>query len=163
MSATRAPSSTTLAASTPTTSSRDDQLWAHEEGTPVLVDATNGGGCLPTRNYSAGIFEGAGKINSESFQKIRVKKRACYQCAIGCRNFHRIGDVRCEGPEYETIALCGSNCGVDDIAALMGFNLDATSRASTRSPPATARLAMDLTEKGIHDFGLAFRRRRAAT
>ena len=100
----------------------DANYWVHEEGTPILVDVTDGGGCQPTRNYAEGTFEGAGKINSESFQKIRVKKRACYQCTLACRNFHRINDVEGEGPEYETIALCGSNCGVDDIAALMEFN-----------------------------------------
>ncbi|RPI31580.1 MAG: hypothetical protein EHM52_01325, partial [Actinomycetota bacterium] len=59
----------------------EDNLWAHEEGTPVLVDVINGGGAFPTRNWSAGEFEGTSKINSESFQKIRTKKRACYQCA----------------------------------------------------------------------------------
>jgi aldehyde:ferredoxin oxidoreductase len=104
----------------------EDNLWAHEEGTPVLVDAVNGGGALPTRNFSAGVFEGAEKVNSEAFQKIRTKKRACYQCAIGCRNFHATTfggeEVRGEGPEYETIALCGANCRSGDSAALVKFN-----------------------------------------
>ena len=139
----------------------DTNLWAHEEGTPVLVDVINGGGALPTRNYSAGVFEGAHKINSESFQKIRVKKRACYQCSIGCRNFHGTTfegeEVRGEGPEYETIALCGSNCGVDDIDALMKFNeLCDELGMDTISSGSLVGLAMDLCEKGYADFGLAF-------
>ena len=41
-----------------------------------------------------------------------------------------------EGPEYETIALGGANCGIDDIDALMKFNRSATSGASTPSPRA---------------------------
>ena len=45
---------------------------------------------MPTRNWSEGYFEGAKNLNSESFQKIRVKKRACYQCAIACRNVHAV-------------------------------------------------------------------------
>ena len=58
-----------------------------------------------------------------AFQKIRVKNRACYQCAIACRQVHEVdGDRQGEGPEYETIALCGANCGIGDIAALMKFN-----------------------------------------
>ena len=66
----------------------EDNLWAHEEGTPVLVDLVNGAGAMPTKNWSAGSFEGTKNLNRESFQKIRVKKRACYQCSIACRNFH---------------------------------------------------------------------------
>jgi len=139
----------------------EDNLWAHEEGTPIIVDPVNGAGALPTRNWSAGTFEGAEKINSESFQKIRVKKRACYQCAIGCRNFHATkwagAEVHGEGPEYETIALCGANCGIDDIDALMKFNeLCDELGLDTISSGSVVGLAMDMTEKGIKDFGLHF-------
>jgi len=139
----------------------EDNLWAHEEGTPVLVDLVDGAGAFPTRNWSAGSFEDTAKINSESFQKIRTKKRACYQCAIGCRNFHAttFGDeeVRGEGPEYETIALCGANCGVGDIDALMKFNeLCDELGLDTISTGSVVGLAMDMTEKGIKDFGLRF-------
>jgi aldehyde:ferredoxin oxidoreductase len=135
----------------------DANYWVHEEGTPILVDVTDGAGCQPTRNYTEGTFEGAGQINSESFQKIRVKKRACYQCTLACRNFHRINDIEGEGPEYETIALCGSNCGVSDIAALMEFNhLCDEYGLDTISTGNVLALAMDMTAKGIHDFGVHF-------
>ncbi len=163
----QSPSATPRRSSTSSTSMHEeyilteDNLWAHEEGTPVLVDVINGGGAFPTRNWSAGEFEGTSKINSESFQKIRTKKRACYQCAIGCRNFHATTfageEVRGEGPEYETIALCGANCGIDDIDALMKFNeLCDELGLDTISSGAVVALAMDLTEKGVHDFGLRF-------
>jgi aldehyde:ferredoxin oxidoreductase len=139
----------------------EDNYWVHEEGTPVLVDLINGGGALPTRNWSEGTFDDAGKVNSEAFQKIRVRKRACYQCAIGCRNFHGTTyagkEVRGEGPEYETIAMCGSNCDVSDIDALMKFNeLCDQWGLDTISTGSLTALAMDMTERGIHDFGLRF-------
>ena len=139
----------------------EDNLWAHEEGTPILVDPVNGAGAMPTKNWSAGSFEGTKNLNSESFQKIRVKKRACYQCAIACRNFHSTtfaGKEVCgEGPEYETIALCGANCGIDDINALMEFNAECDEWGlDTISSGSVLGLAMDLTEKGIHDFGVRF-------
>jgi len=139
----------------------DDNLWAHEEGTPILVDLVNGAGAMPTRNWSEGYFEGAKNLNSESFQKIRVKKRACYQCAIACRNVHAVNwhgaRVVGEGPEYETIALGGANCGIDDIDALMKFNEECDQWGlDTISTGAVIGLAMDMTEKGIHDFGVRF-------
>jgi len=135
----------------------DDNLWANEEGTPILVQLMSDAGVIPTRNWSQGSFDGVQGINSEAFQKVRVRNRACYQCAIGCRQFHEVGDVRGEGPEYETIALCGANCGVGDIGALMKFNqLCDELGMDTISSGSVVGLAMDLTEKGIHDFGLHF-------
>ena len=135
----------------------EDNLWAYEEGTPILVDLVNDGGCFPTRNYSEGTFELGSNINSESFQKLRVRKRACTQCAIGCRNFHKVEEVQGEGPEYETIAMCGSNCGIGDIAALMRFASACDEWGiDTISTGNVVALAMDMTEKGIHDFGLRF-------
>ena len=72
----------------------EDNLWANEEGTPVLVQIMSDAGVIPTRNWSSGTFDGVENINSDSFLKIRTKNRACYQCAIGCRQFHEIGRRR---------------------------------------------------------------------
>ena len=66
----------------------EDNLWANEEGTPVLGQIMSDAGVMPTRNWSSGTFDGVENINSDSFLKIRTKNRACYQCAIGCRQFH---------------------------------------------------------------------------
>ena len=90
----------------------EDNLWANEEGTPILAQVMSDAGVIPTRNWSTGTFDGIEGINSDSFLKLRTKNRACYQCAIGCRQFHEAGGVKAEGPEYETIALCGANCGI---------------------------------------------------
>ena len=135
----------------------EDNYWVHEEGTPVLVAITSGAGCQPVRNYSEGTNPDVANLDSEAFQKIRVKKRACYQCTLACRNFHRINDVEGEGPEYETIALCGANVGVGDIGAVMKFNQQCDEWGlDTISTGNVLGLAMDMTEKGIHDFGVRF-------
>lgn len=135
----------------------DAHMWAHTDGTPVLVDPVNGAGAMPTRNFSGGEFAGAGNINSEAFQRYRVRKRSCYQCVLSCRNYHVIDDVSCEGPEYETIALCGSNCGIDDIGALTRFHVACDELGmDTISTGAVVGLAMDLTERGVADYGVRF-------
>jgi aldehyde:ferredoxin oxidoreductase len=135
----------------------DFNLWANEEGTPILVDPVNGAGALPTRNWSEGSFDGVEGINSEAFQKVKIANRACYQCAIGCRQVHEAGGIKGEGPEYETIALCGANCGVGDLEALMRFNHECDEWGlDTISSGSVVGLAMDLTEQGIADFGLRF-------
>ena len=135
----------------------DSNLWAYEEGTPILVDPVNGGGALPTRNWSSGSFEQIESINSDAFQKIKTGNRACYQCVIGCRQFHEIGDVRGEGPEFETIALCGANCGIGDIEALMRFNAECDQWGlDTISTGSVVALAMDMDLHGIAEFGFRF-------
>ena len=135
----------------------DANLWANEEGTPILVDPIDGAGAIPTRNWSAGSFEQVGNINSEAFQKIKVGNRGCYQCSLSCRQVHEIGDVKSEGPEFETIALCGSNCGMGDIEALMRFNRECDEWGlDTISTGSVVALAMDMTERGVADFGVRF-------
>jgi aldehyde:ferredoxin oxidoreductase len=135
----------------------EDNLWAYEEGTPILAQVMSDAGVMPTRNWSTGTFDGIENINSDSFQKIKTKNRACYQCAIGCRQFHEAGGVAGEGPEYETIALCGANCGIGDIEALMKFNeLCDQLGMDTITSGSVVGIAMELTEKGIKDFGMHF-------
>ena len=135
----------------------EENSWAYEEGTPVLVDAINDAGLLPTRNWSAARFAGAASINSEAFRRLRINKRSCYQCGVACRNVHSVGGTVGEGPEFETIALCGANCGIGDAEALVRFNYECDEQGlDTISTGAVVALAMDLAEKGIHDFGLRF-------
>lgn len=135
----------------------DANLWANEEGTPILVDPVNGAGAIPTRNWSAGSFDQVEGINSEAFQRIKTGNRGCYQCALSCRQVHEIGGVKSEGPEFETIALCGANCGVGDIEALMRFNQECDEFGlDTISTGSVVALAMDMTERGVADFGVRF-------
>ncbi len=84
-----------------------DNFWAHEEGTLALVDMVNVAGAMPTRNWSQGSFAETVNVDSAAFLKVKVQNRACCQCAIGCRQFHEVGGTRGEGPEFETVALCG--------------------------------------------------------
>jgi len=132
-------------------------MWATEEGTVALVDPISGAGAMPTRNGSTGTFDGAGRINSESLLKRRIKNRACAQCGLACRQFHRFQTIACEGPEYETVVLCGANCGIDDLDVLAEFNYACDEVGlDTISTGATVALAMDLCERGIADYGFGF-------
>ena len=134
-----------------------DNAWTYEEGTPFLVEAVNGAGALPTRNWRTGTFDGAGAIGSAALLKIRTKIRACTQCPLACRQVHDFGDHVCEGPEFETLGLCGSNCGISDLAAIAAFNRECDELGlDTMSTGAVVALAMDLCEQGAADYGLRF-------
>lgn len=134
-----------------------DNAWTYEEGTPFLVEAVNVAGALPTRNWRTGVFDGAGAIDSASLLRIRTKIRACTQCPLACRQVHDFGGYVCEGPEFETLGLCGSNCGIADLAAVAAFNRECDELGlDTMSTGSVVALAMDLCEAGAADYGLSF-------
>ena len=134
-----------------------DNAWTYEEGTPFLVDAVSDAGALPTRNWRTGTFDGAGTINSTTLLGIRTKLRACTQCPLACRQVHQFEGYVCEGPEFETLGLCGSNCGVSDLDAIAAFNRECDELGlDTMSTGAIVALAMELCEAGAADYGLRF-------
>ncbi len=83
-------------------------------------------GALPTRNFSAGSFEGAKDINGKALrEKIVITDKGCFGCPCPCGKYSRNKKYNSyvEGPEYETIGLMGANLGIDDIEAVAQANL----------------------------------------
>lgn len=100
-------------------------------GTPLLVNMINGLGCLATRNYSVGQFEGAEKISGEYIAELMGKRpnavadhRCMSGCIISCSNIYtdEDGEVIVSGLEFESIVLTGSNCMIDDIDIIARIN-----------------------------------------
>jgi aldehyde:ferredoxin oxidoreductase len=123
----------------------------------MIIDMSNASGILPTRNYQDGVYEGASNINAEKVQNLNPEKKACFACALGCTNYLRFKGGGVEGPEYETLALAGSGCGIDDLEAIVTFNAECDDLGiDTISLGNVLGFAMEMTEKGIKDFGLRF-------
>ncbi|MBW2480124.1 MAG: aminotransferase class III-fold pyridoxal phosphate-dependent enzyme, partial [Deltaproteobacteria bacterium] len=132
-------------------------LWAKNDGTPMLIDVTNEMGIHPTRNYSAGVNPKRRALDSEAINAVKIGDRACASCPLGCGNFTSINGVQMEGPEYETLCLGGSNCEINDMEQVMRFNrLCDDLGLDTMSAGSTIGLAMELGEAGVKDFGLKF-------
>ncbi len=102
-----------------------------ELGTPGLVMMVNGFGCLPTKNYSVGQFQGAEKICGEYAAEVMKRRpnaktthRCMDGCLIGCSNVYtdEHGETIVSGLEYETIGLTGSNCMIDDLDTIARIN-----------------------------------------
>jgi aldehyde:ferredoxin oxidoreductase len=94
-------------------------------GTANLVNPISELGGLATRNFSAGTFEGAEKISGETMREIIDERggahgRACMPgCPIRSANRYVCADgTVVDDVEFESIALLGSNCGIDDLDAL---------------------------------------------
>jgi aldehyde:ferredoxin oxidoreductase len=135
----------------------DNNSWVYSMGTPMIVDMSNAAGILPTKNYQDGTFEQASNINAGKIQELKPGKKACFACALGCGNYVRFKGGGVEGPEYETLALAGSGCGIDELEAIARFNADCDDLGlDTISLGNVLGYAMEMTEKGIKDFGLKF-------
>lgn len=135
----------------------DDNMWAYSDGTPMIVELSQSTGILPTRNFQEGTFEKYKKVDSEAVKSALKAKKACFACPLACGNYVEKGKTRVEGPEYETLALCSSNCGIGDLEAVVEFNrLCDDFCLDTISAGNAVAFAMELTEKGIHDFGIRF-------
>jgi len=99
-------------------------------GTANLIEPMSNLGCLPTNNFSSGAFKGTLSIGANKLQEI-IRQRGGKQgipCSPGCviRCSKRYNDVNgnylTSGMEYETIALMGANCGIDDLDIIAQMN-----------------------------------------
>jgi len=123
-------------------------------GTAGVVVATQNFGVLPTKNWQQGTFDGWEKIQGQELtRRFLVKNSACYGCPIGCGRKTEVdlpgfaGEG--EGPEYETIYAMGSNCMVDNLAAITKANYICNEMGmDTITMGATIACAMELVDRG---------------
>lgn len=135
----------------------DENMWAKNQGTPILVDVTNEMGIHPTRNFTKGVSAGRQNLNADAIDDVKIGDRSCASCPMGCGKFTAINGTRVEGPEYETLCLGGSNCEISDLETVMKFNRICDDYGiDTMSCGNIIGLAMDLTESDIHDYGIKF-------
>ncbi len=128
----------------------------HEIGTVMWVKMANEAGFLPTHNFQAGVFEDADKISGERMRdEFVVGHTACYRCSIACGKTTRFDQgkyagLEVDGPEYETTALLGASCGLNDLGAIAKANEICDDLGfDTITAGGTIAFAMEATEKGL--------------
>jgi len=102
----------------------------HLYGTASIVGAVNEMGSLPTRNFSSGVFEPSTNLRGERMREVilaregKVGTRCMPGCVIACRNqFTDEAGMPIVGTiQYETIALVGSNLGLDSLDDVARLN-----------------------------------------
>ncbi|PKM84498.1 MAG: aldehyde ferredoxin oxidoreductase [Firmicutes bacterium HGW-Firmicutes-11] len=135
----------------------EDNTFVFDFGTTAFLEACQDGGILPKNNFSDATDIDWTKYNGDVLLEHLQGKRGCGSCGLGCGNFLKIGDVVCEGPEYESIAVAGPNAGNSDPVAIVKANQVADNMGlDTISAGDTIIWAMEMTERGVHDFGIRF-------
>ena len=141
----------------------DQEIYQHFEyktrlllGTTKLVHALNEAGCLATRHFQTGRFEGAEEVSGERLaETYRSKGKGCFACTVPCSRFFRIEEgkyagLQSEGPEFEGLAGFSSRVGVADLgAALKGVDLCNRYGMDVISASECISFAMELYEKGL--------------
>jgi len=113
----------------------DLQNRMRKVGTSHLVEIMNDYDILPTMNYRYGSHPEACRLSSEVFKKYYTQNMpdGCwYGCSMACAKAvdsfklktgpYRGQRVCVDGPEYETIAGLGSNCGIFDPEYIIEAN-----------------------------------------
>jgi aldehyde:ferredoxin oxidoreductase len=133
------------------------------DGTNHLTKIMNDYDILPVHNFRYGSNPEAEKIYSPSFAKYfeyDAPDGCWYGCTLACAKFARGLELRTgprkgqtvmvDGPEYETVAGIGANCGVWDAPAVLEANYYCDAYGlDTISFGTALAFAMECFEEGI--------------
>lgn len=134
--------------------SREETKW----GTPAGFSALWYIGDVPAFNWSDGFgnFEPEKLAFPGGYDEIARGNRTCYNCSLACRRIAGTEEGKyaiekgAEGPEYETVAAMGSNCGIADIKVVAKANdLCNIYGLDTISAGCTIAFAMECYERKI--------------
>lgn len=127
-------------------------------GTAGLVSPMQAHSILATKNFSAGRFDDFEKISGEELAENHlVSNAACTTCVIRCARMCKVDDKVVKGPELETLGLLGANILNNDIEKIIRWNYEIDELGmDSISCAGSVAFAMELAEKGVHDFGVHF-------
>lgn len=143
----------------------DKQNRMRKVGTSHLMEIMNEYDLLPVHNFKYGSHKDAHKISSKEFQKhfTQGMPDGCWLgCMMSCCKMveefelktgpYKGEKVEVEGPEYETAAGVGSNCGIFDVNSVLELNFYCdTYGIDTISYGTSVAFAMECYENGIID------------
>jgi aldehyde:ferredoxin oxidoreductase len=123
-------------------------------GPSMIVQEVSGD--LPIRNFRDGQFPEVKNIHGGVIKEtIRIGMEGCFACPIRCKKVTRFEepykvDPKYGGPEYETLAALGSNCGVGDLKAIVKGNERCNAYSlDTISTGSTIAFTIECLEKGL--------------
>ncbi|MFQ6101735.1 MAG: aldehyde ferredoxin oxidoreductase family protein [Anaerolineae bacterium] len=143
----------------------DEQNRMRKRGTSYLVQIMDDYDLLPVHNFRFGSHPDTPKINGDVWEARFTQglPDGCwYGCTLSCSHAvdgytvrtgpYKGQTVIVDGPEYETIAGCGSNCGIFDPDAILEINFYCdTYGIDTISFGTLTAFVMECYEAGILD------------
>jgi aldehyde:ferredoxin oxidoreductase len=130
-----------------------------ENGQPGAFIPNYESGATPIKNWTQSEWEsGIKRLGTPVYnEELNVKSRACAFCVMGCKRLVKVEDGspydhEGPGPEYETMAMMGSNLLIDDLKKFSFMN-DLCNRygIDTMSTGQILAMVFELYEKKIID------------
>ena len=124
-------------------------------GTASITDWINEVGAFPTRNFQSSFAEFHHKINGQAvIDRLLITDKGCFCCPTPCGKYGfaktDAGSAYVEGPEYESIALLGGSCCLEEIEEVAYANYVCDELGlDTISSGAVVSFTMECYEKGI--------------
>jgi aldehyde:ferredoxin oxidoreductase len=127
-------------------------------GTPANVALSLKGSILPVNNFTDGTHDQALHISGEETKRNKdTSHHTCKPCTILCGKKGMFGGRELPAPEYETVALLGSNLGVFDIEKIAEWNrICGTMGMDTISAGGTLAWVMEAAQRGLVQSDLKF-------
>ena len=95
-----------------------NEYGTHENAIPI-----NESGFWPVRNFTEGVLENIQDVDMNRMKEFVIRKETCYGCPVSCGkvcNFKASdGTVKSVAPEYESISMCGPNCGISSFNTIL--------------------------------------------
>jgi aldehyde:ferredoxin oxidoreductase len=132
-------------------------VWLKECGTGGAdIIPQEAMGNLPVRNFRDGLFPEANQIHAGlMMETMNGKMDGCFACPVRCKKMlqfdepYRV-DAAYGGPEYESLAALGSDCGIVNIKAIVKANERCGAYSlDTISTGSVIAFAMECFEKGL--------------
>ncbi len=124
-------------------------------GTPMVVDVVGAMGMLAAKNWRAtGEFLPVDELGMEAGKAVTVGRNPCQGCPVACSQLKLArsapyAGIMAEGPEFESIYSLGTQCGVDNMDAVIAADrLCDELGLDTMSAGVTVGFAMELYERG---------------
>ncbi|HEY5432369.1 MAG TPA: aldehyde ferredoxin oxidoreductase family protein [Coriobacteriia bacterium] len=131
-----------------------------EFGTGGFLPEMQALGIVATKNAQEARFDGAATTSGQALAAGRlVGTDGCLSCPIRCGRVVEHEGRRVKGPELETLVLLGANIDNADMDSIIEWNvlLDEAG-IDTMTFGSTLACAMELSERGLAPFPLAFGR-----
>lgn len=96
-----------------------------EHGQPSSTVPREENGLLPMKNWAQDTWPQVSKIGTPRYtEELQIKGWACPYCVMGCHRRITNPNYKSEtsGPEYETLAMIGSDLLIDDLGAIVIAN-----------------------------------------
>jgi aldehyde:ferredoxin oxidoreductase len=124
-------------------------FWIRQ-GTMMALEWANESSCLPTKNFTEGVFDQADDINGYKLEELKVDRKGCPNCNMQCGNIIKDDEDQEAELDYENVGLFGSNIGLGDLKKVAVLNRLADDwGVDTISAGNVIGFVMEASEKGL--------------